>query len=92
MILNGGWGEIDYIHYSNYLLVSKKNNSNFWFRYEELEKRVKKSAGLSLQKKRQDRKLKKILLGDNTLQIMITLSISKTILPPSRNVSNLLLL
>ncbi|MDY5821870.1 MAG: hypothetical protein SPJ83_03595 [Helicobacter sp.] len=36
--------------------------------------------------------VKKDLLGDNTLQIMITLSISKTILPPSRNVSNLLLL
>lgn len=60
---NGGWGEIDYIHYSNYLLVSKKNNSNFWFRYEELEKRVKKVCGTLITEEETRQEVKKDFTG-----------------------------
>lgn len=60
---NGGWGEIDYIHYSNYLLVSKKNNSNFWFRYEELEKRVKKVCRTLITEEETRQEVKKDFTG-----------------------------
>ncbi|MDY5823101.1 MAG: hypothetical protein SPJ83_10015, partial [Helicobacter sp.] len=57
---NGGWGEIDYRHYSQVIFY---DNPNFWLGYEELEKRVKQVCGTFITEKRTKEVRKKDILG-----------------------------